>query len=31
MTDLGKTTLAAQRGEWKSFMAAVEKILGDEP
>ncbi len=31
MTDLGRTTLAAQRGEWKGFMVAVEKLLGDEP
>lgn len=30
MTELGRTTLAAQRGEWKSFMGAVEKMLGDE-
>ena len=29
MTDVGRETLAAQRGEWKGFMAAVEKMLGD--
>lgn len=30
MTDQGKKTLAAQRGEWKMFMTSVEKILGDD-
>jgi PadR family transcriptional regulator PadR len=30
MTDLGRETLLAQRGEWKSFIASVEKMLGDE-
>jgi hypothetical protein len=28
MTDVGRETLVAQRGEWKSFIAAVEKMLG---
>ncbi len=31
MTDVGRETLAAQHGEWKSFMAAVETMLGDGP
>jgi PadR family transcriptional regulator PadR len=30
MTELGRETLRAQRGEWKSFIASVEKMLGDE-
>jgi PadR family transcriptional regulator PadR len=30
MTEAGRTTLKAQRGEWKSFMQSVEKMLGDE-
>lgn|SRR5690349_2156369 len=30
LTDGGRKTLAAQRGEWKSFQAAVEKMLGDD-
>jgi PadR family transcriptional regulator PadR len=29
MTDAGRATLRAQREEWKSFMAAVEKMLGE--
>ena len=29
LTDAGKKTLKAQREEWKSFMASVEKMLGD--
>jgi PadR family transcriptional regulator PadR len=29
MTDAGRATLKAQREEWKGFMAAVEKLLGD--
>ena len=29
MTDAGRATLKAQRGEWKSFMQSVEKMLGD--
>jgi PadR family transcriptional regulator PadR len=29
MTASGRTTLKAQREEWKSFIAAVEKMLGD--
>ncbi len=31
MTEAGRSTLKAQRGEWKSFIASVEKMLGDEP
>lgn len=31
MTDQGKTTLAAQRAEWKSFMAAIEALLESKP
>ena len=31
MTEAGRATLKAQREEWKSFMASVEKTLGDEP
>ena len=31
LTDAGRKTLKAQREEWKSFMASVEKMLGDEP
>jgi PadR family transcriptional regulator PadR len=30
MTDAGRATLKAQRGEWKNFMLSVEKMLGDE-
>lgn len=30
LTDAGKKTLIAQRGEWKSFQAAVEKMLEDD-
>ena len=30
MTETGRATLKAQREEWKSFMASVEKMLGDE-
>jgi PadR family transcriptional regulator PadR len=30
MTDVGRETLTAQRGEWKSFMASVEKMLGED-
>jgi PadR family transcriptional regulator PadR len=29
MTDAGRATLKAQRGEWKSFMQSVERMLGD--
>jgi PadR family transcriptional regulator PadR len=29
MTATGHSTLKAQREEWKSFIAAVEKMLGD--
>jgi PadR family transcriptional regulator PadR len=29
LTDAGKKTLKAQREEWKSFTASVEKMLGD--
>ena len=29
LTASGRTTLKAQREEWKSFIAAVEKMLGD--
>ena len=31
MTERGLGTLAAQRSEWKFFMASVEKMLGDAP
>ncbi len=31
MTEAGRSTLKAQRGEWKHFIASVEKMLGDEP
>ena len=31
MTEMGRGTLAAQRSEWKFFMASVEKMLGDAP
>jgi PadR family transcriptional regulator PadR len=31
LTEAGRNTLKAQRGEWKNFMAAVEKMLGEEP
>jgi hypothetical protein len=31
MTDLGRETLKAQYGEWKNFMTAVEKMLGEGP
>jgi PadR family transcriptional regulator PadR len=30
LTAAGRATLTAQRGEWKSFQAAVEKMLGDD-
>jgi PadR family transcriptional regulator PadR len=30
LTAAGRTTLKAQRGEWKNFQAAVEKMLGDD-
>lgn len=30
MTEQGKKTLAAQRAEWKAFIASVEKMLGDD-
>ena len=30
MTEAGRATLKAQREEWKSFMASVEKMLGDD-
>jgi PadR family transcriptional regulator PadR len=30
MTDVGRDTLKAQRAEWKSFIAAVEGMLGSE-
>lgn len=30
MTEQGKKTLASQRVEWKAFMGAVEKMLGDD-
>ena len=29
LTETGRKTLTAQREEWKSFMAAVENMLGD--
>ena len=29
LTETGRKTLTAQREEWKSFMAAVEYMLGD--
>ena len=29
LTEAGRKTLKAQREEWKNFMAAVEKMLGD--
>jgi PadR family transcriptional regulator PadR len=29
LTDAGRSTLKLQREEWKSFMASVEKMLGD--
>jgi len=29
LTETGRKTLTAQRDEWKSFMGAVEKMLGD--
>ena len=29
LTETGRKTLTAQREEWKSFMGAVEKMLGD--
>lgn len=28
MTELGHATLAAQRGEWENFMAAITRFLG---
>ena len=31
MTEAGRSTLKAQRGEWKHFIASVENMLGDEP
>jgi PadR family transcriptional regulator PadR len=31
MTEAGRKTLKAQREEWKNFIAAVEKMLGDAP
>jgi PadR family transcriptional regulator PadR len=31
MTEIGQATLKAQRGEWKSFIASVEKMLEDKP
>jgi len=31
MTEAGRTTLKAQREEWKIFMTAVEKMLEDAP
>jgi len=31
MTEAGRTTLMAQRSEWKAFIASVENMLGDEP
>ena len=31
MTEAGRATLRAQREEWKSSMASVEKMVGDEP
>jgi PadR family transcriptional regulator PadR len=30
LTDSGRTTLTAQRIEWKNFQASVEKMLGDD-
>lgn len=30
MTDVGRETLIAQRGEWKNFIASVEKMLGPD-
>lgn len=30
MTEEGRKTLAAQRAEWKAFIASVEKMLGDD-
>ena len=30
MTETGRTTLKAQRVEWKNFLASVEKMLGDD-
>jgi PadR family transcriptional regulator PadR len=30
LTEAGRKTLLVQREEWKSFMASVEKMLGDE-
>lgn len=30
MTDLGRATLTAQRGEWRSFRSAVDRMLGDD-
>jgi PadR family transcriptional regulator len=29
LTETGRKTLTAQRDEWKKFMVAVEKMLGD--
>ncbi len=31
LTEIGRATLKAQRGEWKAFMASVENLLGDKP
>ena len=31
MTETGRATLKAQREEWKSFIASVEKMLGEAP
>jgi PadR family transcriptional regulator PadR len=31
MTEAGRTTLMAQRSEWKAFIASVENMLGDTP
>lgn len=31
LTQAGRASLANQRAEWRSFSAAVEQILGDEP
>jgi len=30
LTAAGRTTLKAQRGEWKNFQTAVEQLLGDD-
>ena len=31
ITEIGRTTLKAQREEWKNFMTSIEKMLGDAP